>query len=426
VTILPPSPAERPPGRKGPGIRAASLAAIAIVATVVLVGWWVMRSLLGAGNPRPDAAIGLRPAPEASAATWLGLRWSDVTFESPDAESPNVFEQMVGVAGDATGFVAIGSSSGPAGSHARMWQSADGTAWRLIESPSLDGLELVDIAVRDGTFLAIGSTPGGDPGAYSTSLLVSRDGISWAKAEMIFGAYATGVAAGPPGFAAVLSAVEDEALLDLLLSPDGTSWTRVSGSDVAPGARIRDIAWGSGGWLAVGSVGNRAGVWRSVDGHAWTEDALPAAGPVEGIMDVAAYRVVPGRWATLVLGLDRAPSCAEDDDWCGKYQAAWSWTEGTGWARLGASNWLLQRGYGVEAHAAGDAGFLYLLGDEARTSVDGWDWAPLSATAVQTASPAPDAWPTDVVVLGDQVVGVGTLASAPQLAAWFGSARAIR
>jgi hypothetical protein len=399
---------------------------MAIIGTVVLASCGILG---GANNPRRDEDAGIRPSAAAPAEVWSGLSWSDVTFEIPSAESPDVFEQMVAVAGDEDGFVAIGSSSGPGGYDARIWQSDDALDWRLVESPLLEGLELQDVAVAAGLFLAVGGS-GNDPEDARASLLSSRDGVAWVEADSIPGAFAGKAAAGPPGFAVILAVGDEDT--DLLFSPDGASWTRVPGADVTPGAQIRDIAWAATGWLAVGSVGDRAAAWRSIDGMSWTEDPLPAAGPVDGILDVVAYEVVPGRWATLVLGLDLAPSCAEDDDWCGKYQAAWSWTAQTGWARLPESNWLLDRGHGVSVHAAGDAGFLYLFGPDVRTSADGWEWLPLEGSVPPAGSGPPEddvlaqAWPLDVVVVGDQVVGVGTLASAPMLEAWFGSAQVSR
>ena len=414
--MIPPSP------KRG----ASRVVPITISAVFVLAGC----GILDGGNPRRDEAVGVQPSARADAGAWSGLSWSEVTFEIPSAESPDVFEQMVAVAGDEDGFVALGSSSGPRGYEARIWQSDDALDWRLVESSLLaDELELQDIAVASGLFLAVGGT-----GDYlddsRASMLTSRDGVAWVEAYSIPGAFAWRAAAGPAGFAVVLHHGEEDT--DLLLSPDGSSWTRVPGADVAPDARIRDIAWDATGWLAVGSSGDRAAAWRSVDGTSWTEDPLPAAGPVDGIMDVEAYRVVPGRWATLVLGLDREPSCAQDDDWCGKHQAAWSWTAETGWARLPESNWLLDRGSGVSVYPADDAGFLYLLGDDVRTSADGWDWLPLKGSAPLAGSGSPEenvsaqAWPLDVVVMGDRVVGIGTLASAPMLEAWLGSAQVSR
>jgi hypothetical protein len=74
------------------------------------------------------------------------------------------------------------------------------------------------------------------------------------------------------------------------------------------------------------------------------------------------------------------------------------------------------RGYGVNAFAAGDAGFLTLLGGDVRTSADGWDWAPVEQRS------ASDPLTSDVVVTGDRVVAVGTPNSGDELVGWFGSA----
>ena len=175
---------------------------------------------------------------------------------------------------------------------------------------------------------------------------------------------------------------------------------------------------GGDGWLAAGSIGDRAAVWRSADGSTWSEDPLPASGPIDGIIDVSAYRVVPGRWATLLLGIEREPACEEDDDFCGKYQAAWSKTPTTDWARLPRATWILDRGYGVHAYPADEAGFLYLGGNDSRLSPDGWDWASVRQANTYAALV------NDVVVTEDLVIGVGSdLGAAPGLVGWFGTAR---
>jgi hypothetical protein len=84
---------------------------------------------------------------------------------------------------------------------------------------------------------------------------------------------------------------------------------------------------------------------------------------------------------------------------------------------LPKSTWIVNRGYGVDAFAAGDAGFLYLLGDDVRTSADGWQW-----TEVKQTSPS-DAFAGGVVVDGGKVVAVGTPVGVDDgLVGWFGSA----
>jgi hypothetical protein len=74
-----------------------------------------------------------------------------------------------------------------------------------------------------------------------------------------------------------------------------------------------------------------------------------------------------------------------------------------------------------EPHPADDAGFVYLLGSEARTSADGWEWM-----AVQQASPS-ETFASDVVVRDGLMVAVGTPVGDPAdgagLTGWFGSAQ---
>ncbi len=341
------------------------------------------------------------------------MNWQGVTFEQPPKTSQEQWDQATAVAAGPGGWVAVGSNSDVIGYIGRVWQSADSLSWKLVESDLLAGLELVAVAAIPDAYVAVG-TRSANPDNPATSILRSTHGLGWTEVETIKGAWGAGIASGPQGFAAIVQ-VDDTT--DLLLSPDGLTWKRVSGDDIGAGVWVADIAWDGSGWVAAGSAGDRAVVLRSPDGITWKEEALPSSEPVEGVIDVGAYRVVPGRWATLLLGLDRGPSCAEDDDWCDKYQAAWSWTAETGWQRLPKSTWILKRGYGVDVSAAGDAGFLYLLGDDVRTSTDGWEW-----TAVKQTSPT-GAFASDVLVDEDMVVAVGTPNDAgDELVGWFGSA----
>ena len=362
-------------------------------------------------NPRPDATT-TAPDPPAGAASWASLDWQGVTYEQPPKTSQEQWDRPTSVAAGPGGWVAVGSNGDVMGYEGRVWQSADSLSWNLVESDLLAGLELVSVAATPDSYIALG-THSANPNKPTTSILRSTDGLHWAEAATISGAWAARVASGPNGFAAI---VQVDETTDLLLSPDGVMWTRVPGGDIGAGVWVWDIAWDGTGWVAAGSAGDRAVVLRSPDGSTWAEEALPSSGPVEGVIAVSAYRVVPGRWATLLLGLDRGSSCAEDDDWCDKYQAAWSWTTQTGWQRLPESTWILNRGYGVDVYAAGDAGFLYLFGDDARTSADGWEW-----TAVKQTS-ATDAFSSGVLVDKDTVIAVGTPNDGDELVGWFGSA----
>lgn len=367
----------------------------------------------GSENPRKDDPDARAPGRPAGATTWGKLAWQNVSHEQPLKDSENQWDQATALAAGPGGWVAVGSNSDVIGHVGRVWQSADSTSWMLVPSDTLDGLELVDVAATPDGYVVVG-THSSNPNEPKTSVLRSTDGLTWQEVETVEGAWAARVTAGSRGFAAIVQ-VDDTN--DLLLSPDGLKWSRVPGADIGDGIRLADIAWDGAGWVAAGSVGDHAVVLRSSDGVSWKEDVLPASEPVDGVMDVTAYRVVPGRWATLLLGLDRGPNCAEDDDWCDKYQAAWSWTPDTGWQRLPKSTWILDRGYGVDVYPAGDAGFLYLLGDDVRTSADGWVWTDVKHTA------GSDAFPNDAAVDGERLVAVGTSAGAEDgLVGWFGSA----
>jgi hypothetical protein len=363
-------------------------------------------------NPRPDDPNASAPASPPGLITWSSLDWRDVTHEQPPKTSEEQWDQATAVAAGPGGWVAVGSNSDVMGYEGRIWHSADALFWELVSTDILDGLELVAVSATPGAFVAIG-THSANPNDPTTSILHSKDGLQWTEVETVDGAWAARVASGPRGFAVI---VEVDGTNDLLLSPDGLTWTRVAGADIAEGVWLADIAWDGAGWIAAGAEGDRAVVLRSPEGMTWREEGLPASGPVDEVMDVSAYSVVPGRWATLLLGLDRGPSCAEDDDWCDKYQAGWSWTADTGWQRLPKSTWILDRGNGVHVYAAGDAGFLY-LGDQVRTSGNGWDWAEVKQTS------ASDAFATGVVVDGEQVVAVGIPIGVDDgLVGWFGSA----
>lgn len=370
----------------------------------------------GKDNPRPDPPDTTPPTAPDGAAAWSSLDWEPVTFERPEKTSGEQWDQPTAVAAGPGGWVAVGSNSDVMGYHARIWQTADSLTWHLVDSDRLAGLELVDVAATADAYIAVG-TRSADPNDPRTSILHSTDGLSWFEAHAVRGAWASHVESGPGGFAVVIEVGETT---EMLLSRDGRTWERVRAADIGKDLWIADVASDGPGWIVAGSVGDRAVVLRSADGRTWTEDPLPASEPVDGIMDVSAYRVIPGPWATLLLGIDRGPSCAENHDWCDQFQAAWSWTAEAGWARLPKANWLVEGAYGAEVHPAGDAGFVSLLGD-VRTSADGWEWVD-----VDESSPS-EAFPRGVVVTGDRMVAVGIPLGDPAdgagLTGWFGSAQ---
>jgi hypothetical protein len=365
------------------------------------------------GSPRPDDPSAVRPEPPLGARAWQSISWRPTRFDEPARASAEQWDQAVAVEHGRAGYVAVGSNSDITGYVGRIWLSGDGLDWRLQEGADLNGLELVDIAAGPQAYAAIG-TRAGDPNDPVTAILTSTDGAVWREVASIPGAWGTRIAAGPLGSAALVEVAEST---EMWFAPDAVTWTRAS-TDLDGDVMIRDIAGEPDGWIAVGSRGHDAVVFRSSDGLRWTEELLPAGVPVQGIINVMAYRVVPGRWATVVFGLDRGPSCEQGDDWCDKYQATWVWTARNGWSRLPKSSWINDRGHGVEAFAAGDAGFVYVLGDDVRLSADGWDWLPVKGEPSGGLA-------VDVIVTGDQLVAVGIASEVDEddpLKGWFGTA----
>jgi hypothetical protein len=217
------------------------------------------------------------------------------------------------------------------------------------------------------------------------------------------------LAGGPRGYAALLEVDDSRALM---FSADGMSWSRVDANAVEPGISIGDIAAEGDGWIVVGAKDDQAYVARSVDGKAWQPETLPASGPTDGVESVYAYQVVPGAWSTLVLGLD-SPACGDDPDWCPHHQAAWVWTDDTGWQRVPRETAVLRQGHGVRVTPIGPAGFATSTADGLLTSTTGWTWAPVPGGDTREAL-------IDALLLReDRLLGAGM--GDETFTAWFGT-----
>ncbi len=349
-------------------------------------------------NPRPDDPDAIAPSAPDAAAGWSSIEWHEATVDGHERLSREQTDRATSLAHGPGGYVAIGSNGNFMHYVGRIWWSADGQDWLAIEDPLLDGLELVDVAATDTSFVAIG-TRSADVNDPDLVILRSADGRSWKEVERIGGAWAMTVAAGLAGY--IVAAEVGEAS-DLLVSRDGSAWTRVRAGDIAPGdAYLSGLTATDSGWLAVGSSGGGALALRSADGRAWTADDLPASTPGDGIARVSAYAALSGRWGDLVLGLDESPSCIEDDDWCARWTAGWSNAGGAGWQRLPKKTRLLGGGWGGTAWPAGDAGFVAWDMDDMITSADGWDWSN-----VRRLGDADPSSVNDAVLVGDELVVV--------------------
>lgn len=190
-----------------------------------------------------------------------------------------------------------GSTGGPA--HAKVWTSADGTAWRAVAALPA-GLDIQALAtVPGGAVLAAGRTVSPRDGSSTPALLRSEDGREWERVDLprdpglAPGTGATVVWAILPASHGVLAVgdVADPLGHELWWrSADGIEWTVARGfeplgalpcpeSDPACGTYPAGLVAGDGTRLiAVGSQGDVGGrTWTSGDALGWTE--APALGP---------------------------------------------------------------------------------------------------------------------------------------------------
>lgn len=377
----------------------------ALAAVLTLTVWDGMFDVL---TPRPDGPA-VAPATPAGAETWSAVAWTAASAELPPVANQEQWDRVTAMASAEGSVVAVGSNSDVMHYVGRIWRSDDGNDWSLVQAPMLDGLELVDVASDGAGYVAIG-TQSDNPNAPVAVFLRSPDGRTWEESTTVPGAWAMKVSAGSRGYAALLEIDDSRALM---FSADGRTWSRVDADAVEPGVAIGDIAAEGDGWILVGAKGDAAYIARSNDGRAWRAESLPGSGPTDGVETVWAYQAVAGAWSTLVLGLD-SPTCDDDPDWCPHYQAAWVWTNATGWQRLPRETAVLRQGHGVRVDAIGPAGFATNTADGLLTSTTGWTWAPVPGGDTR------EALIDELLLHGDQLLGAGS--SDETFTAWFGTA----
>lgn len=375
-----------------------------LAAVLALTVWDGMFDVL---TPRPDESS-VAPETPAEAVTWSAVEWNAANAELPPVANEEQMDRVSAMASADGSVVAVGSNSDVMHYVGRIWRSDAGSDWSLVEAPMLDGLELVDVASDGAGYIAIG-TRSANPNAPVAVLLRSSDGRTWEESTTVPGAWSMSVSGGPHGYAVLLEVDDSRAIL---FSEDGVAWSRMAPDSVEPGVGIGDVAAEGDGWILVGAKGDQAYVARSADGKRWQPESLPASGPTDGVESVYAYQVVPGAWSTLVMGLDD-PACDDDPDWCPHYQAAWVWTDDTGWQRLPRETSVLRQGHGVRVSPIGPAGFATSTADGLLTSTTGWDWAPVPGGDTR------EALIDELLLHEDRLLGAGT--GDETFTPWFGT-----
>ncbi len=278
-------------------------------------------------------AIGSAEAPDAAIFTSPnGEMWTQIQ------DDPELFSgtgEPCGMSIDAVtwgqeGYVAIGWTMCDQSDSARVWRSADGQTW----SRSDIGEVLANSVVYgDFGYVAVGDD-GLAGGAW-----VSPDGLTWSQAardQAVFGGGGNrftaiaDVAYGPNGYVGVgyddFGDFADKAAV--WLSPDGVAWTRV-GHDETVFGPIGDesiwfsmvaVAYGNGRYVAVGEASTESGAaaWVSLDGLSW--ELVP--------LDIASRMFVSdvtyGETEFVAVGYDVEAKAA----------AIWVSSDGLDWSRL--------------------------------------------------------------------------------------------
>ena len=214
--------------------------------------------------------------------------------------------------------------------------SAVANGWqRVPDQPAFAGIELRQVVWTGSRFVAAG-----DIGVAAPGIADSTDGTTWhVQPSLLRNARIRGLAAGPGGVVAV---GEHGSVGESWFSADGTSWTAAPGAaslrpDSGDTVRMDGVTPTASGWLAVGEEdapctldcdGNqvRAIVWTSRDGLHWTRQPDSAA-----LAHARMASVVRGGPGFVAVG--RAPDHANSAGGA-IHAVVWTSTDGRSWSRV--------------------------------------------------------------------------------------------
>ena len=305
--------------------------------------------------------------PATPSERWIQIRLRDpATFDRVELRA---------VAAGASGYVAVGDTSGAAAhgeNSVPVWFSTDGSTWSRVPSSTAPGsVSLWDITPGGPGYVAVGVGPNGGPAAWFSS-----NGTNWTQATVdpaprgsvdamfhvigtSFGFIATGRTHGTDAF--------------VWTSIDGKTWTAVPDESVFGGAgqqEIRGISAGGPGYVAVGYERARDGartaapvVWTSQNGVAWTRVTPKGAGFHAHRWSAMAV-VFPGGPGMVAIG-DAGPRLSEDSP------PLWTSVDGVHWKR--AKVRVVPQMTTVIETSSGLVGVGY---DGVFTSNDGERWIP--------------------------------------------------
>jgi hypothetical protein len=198
---------------------------------------------------------------------------------------------------------------------------------------------LTAVAPGGPGLVAVGAEFSGDD--FDAAVWASPDGITWSRVphdEAVFGGpdyqeMWSVVAAGPGLIAVGLDGSGGDWDAAVWASPDGTTWSRVTGNEAAFGGAGRQgmegVVVGGPGLVAFGFDSSDsdydAAVWTSPDGLVWARVPDPA-GLFSGPDDQEARGLAAGGPGLVMVGVDYA----QDDG----YMAVWTSPDGTTWSQV--------------------------------------------------------------------------------------------
>jgi hypothetical protein len=262
---------------------------------------------------------------------------------------------------------------------------------------------MADVVARPrGDLVAVGYVyPGWRPTAW-----ISADASTWTLAAMPDAEFTFPVAltAGADGRLVAVGRSGSRPLA--WTSTDGSTWDPAAVPTLGDGSvaeRMTAVVAAPDGYLAGGSLGpelfeRHARFWRSSDGAAW----IPVADDPAAFADAEVRSIAGFGTGYVAIGVTGSAQAATGS-------VAWTSPDGSAWTRVDAPD--LRRGRAVALATAPFGGLVAVgsgLNEEealAWTSPDGRSWT-LSPSEPARQYPGKIRM-TDVVVVGDEVIGVG-------------------
>ena len=347
----------------------AAAGAAAVIAIAILVGTLANRDVGQAdetASPTPTASSTveptLEPTPTATAtvdpqpvpsqtpipvdatpepATGPIVRWAQVGAFASEGWAEEV-TSMTYAAGH---FIAVGYRErddqrgyvGPPIDEPRIWISADGRTWELIDvGASFDSTSHPRwvVALPDGSAIAYGSVDPEPPASSRSAAWRSTDGRTWAPIELSVPRddFLTRVVGGPRGLITVVSnfVAEDSGTAEVWHSTDGANWSVAHVIESRDGYLPSIVDWAAGpeGFVIAGhryrfsadERDDRPIVLASGDGVAWFEAVAADTPPLLG----QSIAPIGGDWM-LIGERDEASSdpVAEAETWYSANGLTW-------------------------------------------------------------------------------------------------------